>query len=178
MFAGFFIEEGRIERSEEEILQNGIVVVAVRTGNRVEIFENSLESSRREKVGGDKMLLADKPHEKQSCYEADYLDVDVLAIVEIIFGVVGKIDAGIFRDCPAVPVIKFCVEFLGKRLHGKDFTDCGKRCGLSGSQPAQRSEARYCCTVSPNANVNRFAAVAAPLRSQMNETRHTGVSVE
>ena len=46
------------------------------------------------------------------------------------------------------------------------------------SEAKRVTAVRYWLAESPNANVNRFAAVVAPLRSQMKETRHIGVSVE
>lgn len=108
---------GTVERGKEQVLKNGIVVVANLFAFRVKVLKNGVKKIHIKDLVWHKFFLLDEPHEHDSGYHADYLCFDILTIVVFCRCIVGEIHTCFRVYRPLIPVEQIFVELLGKRFN-------------------------------------------------------------
>ena len=81
-----------VQRGEEKILQDGIVIDAGVFGLRIETDKDIIKFCSIKDIVWHQPLLLDKPHEEQSGYKTYDIGADGIAVVLGRLGLVGEID--------------------------------------------------------------------------------------
>ena len=109
-----------IQRGEEEVLQDGLVVGGAGFALRVEALEYFGEIRWMEELLGNEALFLEKPAEDEAGEEADEASGAPFFVVGLEVG--GKLD---LRERPKIPVGQLAVEAFVEQFDVKDLLPCG-----------------------------------------------------
>jgi hypothetical protein len=105
-----------VERGEEEVLEDGLIISGAGFALGIEAFEDLVEIIGLEEFFRDEILFFDEPAKDEAGEQANEPGRSALLVVGLSVG--GEID---LRECPEIPVGEFLVEAVVEEFDVEDF---------------------------------------------------------